>query len=113
MPGSTSELSLAQICAGRPFARMVDLLLDMLEQPRLQVHRRERDLLQFLRLGIARDVVEEPRRIAAKRRIAGEEGKIGVDLGGHRMIVAGAEMHIGAHAAAFAAHHHRRPWHGS
>ena len=107
MPGSTSELSLAQIWPGRPaFACSISSSICS-SSAVLHVDRRERDLLQVLGLGIAGDVVEQPRRIAAQRRIAGEEREIGVDLGGHRMIVAGAEMHIGAHLRALAAHHHR------
>ncbi len=84
-----------------------NLLVDVLEKARLEIDRRQRELLEVLGLGIAGDEIEQPRRIAAERRIAGEEGEVGIDLGGDRVIVAGAVMHVGAHLAGLAAHHHR------
>ncbi len=59
------------------------------------------------RLDIAGDVIEQLRDIAADPRIRGEEAEIGVNLGGDRMVVAGAEMAVGAVALLLAADDHR------
>ena len=46
-------------------------------------------------------------RVVAERRIGGEEREVGIDLRRDRVVVAGAEMHVGAQHAAFAPHHQR------
>ena len=48
------------------------------------------------------------RDVARDHRIGGEERQVGVDARGHRMIVAGADMHVGGERAALAAHHQRQ-----
>ena len=105
--GSTSALSLAQICAGLPAPRVADLGLDQLGDALAQVDRRHRDLFEAGRAGIAGHEIEQPGGVAAQRRVAGEERQVGVDLGGIRVVVAGAEMHVGAQLAALAPHHQR------
>src|SRR6266446_8983852 len=52
--------------------------------------------------SIAGDEVEHPSRVAAQRRIAGEKGQVGVDLGSNRMIIAGPKMNIGPQKLALA-----------
>ena len=83
------------------------LLLDQPHQRLAQIDRGQRQPLQPRRLGIAGHVVERLGGIAAQRRVAGEEREVGVDPGGDRVVVAGAEMAVGAQAPALAAHDHR------
>jgi hypothetical protein len=72
-----------------------------------QAVRRERQQFQLLRLDIAGDVIEQLRRIAARARIGGEEAQIGIDARGDRVIIARAEMAVGAELLALAPHDHR------
>ena len=48
------------------------------------------------------------RDVARDHRIGGEERQVGVDARGDRMIIAGADMHIGRERAALAPHHQRQ-----
>src|SRR5579862_1441133 len=59
--------------------RMGDFGLDAFEHALANAGRRDRELLEMLGAGIAGDEVEEPRRVAAERRIAGKEAQIGID----------------------------------
>ena len=86
---------------------MADLVVDQLQQRAAQGQRRDRQLFQLLRLDVAGHVVEQPRRVVAQAAVAGEERQVGIDLGGHRVIVAGAEMDVGPERAGLATHHHR------
>src|SRR5262249_38966308 len=105
--GIDHRVELRPDVAGTAGLHMLDLLLDILEQPRFEIDRGERDFFQVLGLGIARYIVEQPRSIPAERRLGGEEGEIGIDLRRHRMIVAGAVMNVAAHICALPPHHHR------
>src|SRR3546814_4669086 len=51
--------------------------------------------------------MERLRRIASRAQIGCEEAEVGIDARGDRMIIAGAEMAIGAITLPFAAHDHR------
>src|SRR3546814_4558368 len=75
----------------QPGPRVADLVLDELQQLLAQRQRREGDLLHGFRRGVAGHVVEQPGGVAPQRRVAGEERDVGIDLGGHRMVVAGSE----------------------
>ena len=105
--GSTSALHFIQICAGRPSPGVVDLVGDIAQQRFLERDRRNRHLLEAVRLGIAGDEIENARDVASDRRIGGEKRNVGIDAGGHRMIIAGAEMTVIDQRAALAPHHHR------
>ena len=72
-----------------------------------QVVRRHVTSSSAARLDIAGDVVEDVGDVAADPGIGGEEAEIGVDARRDRMVIAGAEVAIGAVAAFLAAHHHR------
>src|SRR5262245_5421976 len=76
-PGIDQRVELGPDLGRAPRLGMGDLLLDMVEQPLLERQGRDRDPLELLRLGVAGDEVEEPCRIAAQRRIGGEEGEVG------------------------------------
>src|SRR5215470_2056276 len=91
---------------GPPRLHVGDLLLDQAQQRLPQAERRDRDLLHPVRLGVAGHEVEQPRGVVAEAGIAGEEREVGVDLRGDRVVVAGAEVHVGAQVAPFAANHH-------
>ncbi len=101
---STREFSLIQIAAGRPARACKISSLDGMDQMLAQGERRDRDLFEARGFRITGDEIEQLGCIAPERRIGGEQRQIGVNLGGLRMVVAGAEMHIGAKIAAFAAH---------
>src|SRR5208282_4047283 len=82
-----------------------DFRLDVGEQNFAQVDRRDRNFFRLPRTRVSRHVVEESHRIVAKGRIASEERKIGIDLRSDRVIVAGAEMDVGAEHLALTPHH--------
>ena len=73
-----------------------------------QGQRRHRHALELGRLGIAGHVVEHARDVAGDHRVGGEERQVGIDARGHRMIIAGADMHVGGERRALAAHHQRQ-----
>ena len=70
--------------------------------------RAEGERVHQFRPRVAGHVVEQPRRVARQVGIGGEERQVGVDARGDRVVVAGAEMRVGAHAAALAPHHQRQ-----
>ena len=88
--------------------RIINLVGDIAQQRLLQRDRRDRHLLQAVRLGVAGDEIEYARHIPADRRVGGKERNVGIDFRRHRMIVAGAEMTVVYQRSAFAAHHHRQ-----
>ena len=87
---------------------MGDLAGDVRENPVAQRQRRHRHLLDVRRLGVAGDVIEHARDIAADDLVGREVGQVGIDARGHRMVIAGAGMNVGREAAAFATHHQRQ-----
>ena len=64
------------------------------------------DALERVGLDIAGHEVEHLGRVAPELGIGGEEAEVGVDARGDRVVIAGAEMHIGADRRPFPAHHH-------
>ena len=76
----------------------------MVEDARADAVRRHRHGLELGGLGIAGDEIEDARHVVADGAVGGEEGKVGVDLGGDRVVVAGADMAIGDELAALAPH---------
>ena len=80
---------------------------DHFEHLRFQRMRRDAEVLQTVRQGIPRQVVEHLGGIAAQSRVTGEEAQIGIDGGRDRMVISGAVMGIGHKPLAFAAHHDR------
>ena len=83
-----------------------DFLVDQAIKPAAHGQRRHRQLFQLGRLHVTGDIVHHLRRIARQQRISGEERQIGIDARRDRMIIAGAEMHIGADRRPFAPDHH-------
>ena len=105
---STSALHLPQIAAGLP--ALANSISSAIWRSSffLQRERRNRQQLEPVGLGVAGDEVEDPRDVAADRRVGGEQRHVGVDARRHRVIVAGAEMAVGDQRARFAPHHHRQ-----
>jgi hypothetical protein len=94
--------------SGRPARlRIGDFAVDQAVQFLAQVDRRDRQQAGLLGFHIAGDEVEQPACILPGLRNGGEEAEIGIDARGHRVIVAGAEVAVGAVMLALAAHHHR------
>ena len=88
-----------------PGARMGDLILDQAQQHRLHVQGRDGELFPRDGLGVTGDIIEQTPGIAPKRRIAGEQRKILIRARGDGVIIAGAEMGVGAQPVGFTAHH--------
>ena len=104
--GCTSAFSLAQIAPARPALHVRDFVVDQIAAASTSTLIGDIAMLfQLGRARIAGDEIEQPPRVAAQRRIAGEQREVGVNLRGDRVIVAGAEMGVGAQALGFAAHH--------
>src|SRR3546814_9433322 len=72
------------------------------------VERRYGHHFKPLGLDIAGDVVEKLRRVAPGARLGGEKAEVGIDARRHRVIIAGAEVAIGAIPLPFAPHDHRQ-----
>ena len=85
-----------------------DFLVDVIVDALAQRQRRHRHALEFGGLGIAGDKIEDARDVPRDDRIAGEERQVGIDARRHRMIIAGADMHVGRKRGALAAHHQRQ-----
>ena len=85
---------------------MLNFSFDMAHQTFTQINRRHRQFLQMSRLGIAREIIENLLRITGDRLIAGKQGEVCVHASGLRMIIASAEMHIGAQMGALTTNHH-------
>src|SRR3546814_17522306 len=81
----------------------VDQIADVLPH----VERRHGQHFEPLWLDIAGDVIEQLRRVAPRARVGGAEAEVGIDARGARVIVAGAEVAIGAIALTLAATDHR------
>src|SRR5690606_2748863 len=75
-----------------PRLRMLDLGMDVGNEARAHVDRRDGQKVKILRLRISGDVVEDLRRVVSEAGIAGEHRAVGINLRGDRMVVAGAEM---------------------
>ena len=110
---STIEFSLAQIWPLRPVRTWAISSSIRPNQGLADTVRRQRQLLQTGGPGIAGHEVERLGGIAAERRVAGEEGDVRVDLGGDRVVVAGAELAVGAEAARPPGARPARPWRAS
>jgi methylmalonyl-CoA mutase N-terminal domain/subunit len=63
---------------------MLDLGLDVLEDPGAQVERRHGKPAEPFRFTIASDEVEHMGGVARDHRVAGKVGQVGVNLGGDR-----------------------------
>ena len=82
----------------------VDVFVDALAQSQ----RRHRHALEAGGFRIAGHVIEHPRDVVGDNRIGGKERQVGVDARRHRMIIAGADMHVGGKRRTFAADHQRK-----
>ena len=80
-----------------------DFRVDQLDEALADGQRAEGELVHLLGLGVAGHVVEQAGAVAAEVGVGGEEAEVGVDARGDRMVIAGAEMGVGAHQGALAA----------
>ena len=110
---STRLLSLAQMPAGLPARACLDLVVDQAVQLRPHGQRRHADLFEVRRLDVAGDIVEHLRGVTRQQRVGGEERQVGVDARRRRVVIAGAEMDIGADAARPPAAPPSTAWRGS
>ena len=83
---------------------MADLVADVGEDARADALRARRHGLDLGRLGVAGDEVEDAGHVAPDHRVGAEEGKVGIDLGRHGVVVAGADMAVGGKLRPFPAH---------
>jgi hypothetical protein len=101
--GSSSEFILAMM---RPCGRPARL------RPRhgwprrrwVQGERRLPEVFQRARLAQAGELLEDFGDVVGDFLVAGQQAEVGVEAGGARMVVAGAEVDVAAQSAFFAAH---------
>ena len=98
--GSSSWFILATMRAGFPARLCCDLALDQIEQPRPHGHRRHQQRRASWAIGVSGQVVEQIDNIVGEPRVAGEQTHVGIEPGGLHMVVAGADVHVAAQAAA-------------
>ncbi len=80
-----------------------DRALDLLEQPLAQVLGGHQHLAVVQRAPVAGEVVEHVGHVRADLLVGGEQPEVGVQAGGGRVVVAGADVHVVAHPLALAA----------
>ena len=82
-----------------------DFLLDLLNHEQLQTARRQDQLPPLRQLAVAGEIVEQCRHVFAKRVVASEEAKIGVNAGRLRVVITGGQVDVAADAVFLAANH--------
>ena len=100
-------LSLTQTCAGRPALACSISAARPSSRRGLIMCGEMASFSSALGADVAGDVVEDLGGVAAQRLVAGEEREVGVDAGGARVVVAGAEVGVGDELARLAPHHGR------
>src|SRR3546814_9353276 len=95
MSGSTRLFILAQTPDGRP-ALAASVSASIRSQRCARMLSGDMVMRSSRSGSTSGDVIEQLRRIASRARIGGEEAEVGIDARGDRMIIAGAEMAIGA-----------------
>jgi hypothetical protein len=83
-----------------------DLTLDSGDHGPPHAVRRDEDLAVLLFAGVAGKSIEEVGDVSRRLRIAGEIAEIAIDLGGHRIVVSGTEMHVTSHSFGLASYDH-------
>ncbi len=84
-----------------------NFLRNMVTDARAQVGRRDGEPFQLRRLRIPGDEIEDAAHVARDHRIGGEERQVGIDPRRHRVVIAGADVHVAGERPAFAPHHER------
>ena len=82
-----------------------DRALDLLDYALAQVVGGHQHLAVVQRAPVAGEVVEHVGHVSADLLVGGEQAEVGVQPRGRRVVVAGADVHVVAHAVALAAHH--------
>ncbi len=80
--------------------------IDGLQDARVQREGRAPHVAQLGRLAEPGELLEDLVHVGADRLAAGEEVEVGVEAGGARVVVAGAQVHVAHQAALLAADHH-------
>ena len=81
----------------------LDRALDLLEDAVAHRRRRDQHLAVLGRAAVAGEEVEHLGDVGADLRVGGEEAEVGVEAGGLRVVVAGADVDVVAHLVALAA----------
>ena len=102
-PASTSEFIFSAIRASSPAAVGGDGALDLLDDPVAHRRRRDQHLAVLGRAAVAGEEVEHLGDVGADVGVGGEEAEVGVEAGGLRVVVAGADVDVLAHPVALAA----------
>ena len=71
---------------------MGDLVFDVSDDTAAHGQRRDGELLDLGRFGVAGDVVEHQLDVMRDVRVGGEVGQVRIDSRGDRMVVAGADV---------------------
>ena len=85
-----------------------DLLVDVIDNPLAQSQRRHCHAFELGRLCVAGHIVEHAGDVAGDDGIGGEKRQIGINACRHRMIIAGADMHVRSQRTALAPNHQRQ-----
>jgi hypothetical protein len=101
--GSTSEFILATMRALAAIAGDLGLGLDAGDDVRLQRERRLPQVLQRARLAQAGELLEDLADVTGDFLVGGHQAEVGVEAGGARVVVAGAEVGVALEAAFLAA----------
>ena len=101
---STSAFIFIAIRAGRLRRVRGDRPLDLGEDAVAQLVGRDQHLAVVQRAPVAGEVVEHVGDVRADLLVGREQAEVGVQARGRRVVVAGADVHVVAHAVALAAH---------
>ena len=102
--GSTSAFIFAMMRAGRPARACSRFALDLREHRLVQPNGDCSRLRELRRPREAGELQEELVHVLPDLVVAGEQAVVGVGARGARVVVAGAEMAVAAHAVGFAPH---------
>ena len=96
--GSSSWFIFATIRAGRPASVILDLALDQLDELGAHVHRRDEQRRERRRPRAAGQEVEQRDDVAGDRRVGREQPDVLVEPRRARVVVAGRDVRVAAHA---------------
>ena len=83
------------------------LLVDQLDRPPVEVVGGDDQLPPAVPLRVAGKEIEDRRGILGDLLVGGEQAEVGVEQGGRRVVVAGAEVNVASQSVPLVADHHR------
>ena len=101
---STSAFIFIAIRPGESGEWAAIVALDLGDQPLAQMRRGDQNLAVAQRASVAGEVVEHVRDVSTDVLVDREQAEVGVQAGGGRVVVAGADVHVVTYAVALSAH---------